>query len=187
MIAPDQKQLVMTHIDEAVRSGAREVAACEVATISSRTLRRWRKSLACGQSLEDRRKASAALRMPANRLSTEEVAAVLEVCNQPEYRSLPPSQIVPQLADQEQYLASESTFYRILRSTDQQHHRGRAQKRQVVAAPKSWCATGPLRTWSWDIVRHEALFDRMTVKDRHDLAVAAAGYKLGTVRLGKRR
>lgn len=151
MIAPDQKQLVITHIDEAVRSGAREAAACEVATISPRTLRRWRKSLASGQSLEDRRKASAALRIPTNRLSTEEVAAVLEVCNQPEYRSLPPSQIVPQLADQERYLASESTFYRILRLTDQQHHRGRAQKRQVVAAPKSWCATGPLRTWSWDI------------------------------------
>ena len=151
MIAPDQKQLVITHIDEAMRSGARESAACETAMISSRTLRRWRKSLVCEQSLEDRRKAAAGLRISGNRLSEQEVAAVLDVCNQPEYRSLPPSQIVPQLADQKRYLASESTFYRILRAADQQHHRGRAQKKQAVSAPKSWCASGPLETWSWDI------------------------------------
>lgn len=151
MIAPDQKQCVLIHIDEAVRSGASEAAACEVAAIASRTVRRWRKSLACEHSLEDRRKAGAALRTPGNRLSPEEVAAVLEVCNQPEYRSLPPGQIVPRLADQGRYLASESTFYRILRAADQQHHRGRTQKKPVVPAPRSWCASGPLRTWSWDI------------------------------------
>jgi len=131
MIPADQKQLVITHIDEAVESGARESAACEVAMISSRTLSRWRKSMACEQTLEDRRKAAAATRVPGNRLSTEEVAAVLAVCNQPAYRSLPPSQIVPQLADQEVYLASESSFYRILRAEDQQHHRGRAKKKRL--------------------------------------------------------
>ena len=151
MISSEQKQRVMTHIDEAVGSGARESAACEIAMISSRTLRRWRRSLKDQRSLGDQRKTAAASRVPGNRLSAKEMAAVLDVCNQPEYRSLPPSQIVPQLADQNQYLASESTFYRILRAADQQHHRGRAQKKRIVEAPKSWCATGPLQTWSWDI------------------------------------
>ena len=40
---------------------------------------------------------------------------------------MPPSQIVPRLADQGQYLASESSFYRILRAQGHQHHRGRAR------------------------------------------------------------
>lgn len=32
------------------------------------------------------------------------------MCNQPEYQSLPPSQIVPRLADEGEYPASESSF-----------------------------------------------------------------------------
>ena len=47
---------------------------------------------------------------------------MLDVCNSQEF-SLPPSQIVPRLADQGRYLASESSFYRILRAADQQHRR----------------------------------------------------------------
>jgi hypothetical protein len=64
---------------------------------------------------------------PRNKLSAEERAAVLSVCNSEEFASLPPSQIVPKLADQGQYLASESSFYRILRAQGPQHHRGRAR------------------------------------------------------------
>ena len=40
----------------------------------------------------------------------EERAAVLDICNSETFASLPPSQIVPNLADQGQYLASESSF-----------------------------------------------------------------------------
>ena len=50
---------------------------------------------------------------PANKLSAAERAAVLEACNSQEFSSLPPSQIVPKLADQGRYLASESSFYRM--------------------------------------------------------------------------
>lgn len=72
------------------------------------------------------------------------------MANSEEFASLPPSQIVPILADQGKYLASESTVYRILKKSSQQHHRGRAKKpstRQVT----SHCATGPNQVWSWDI------------------------------------
>ncbi len=64
--------------------------------------------------------------------------------------SLPPSPIVPTLADRGQYLASESSFYRVLRSASQQHHRGRARKPSARVVT-SHCATGPNQVWSWVI------------------------------------
>ena len=76
---------------------------------------------------------------------------MLDVCNSQEFASLPPSQIVPRLADQGRYLASESSFYRILRAADQQHRRGRSQPPRHVPAPTSHAATGPNQVWSWDI------------------------------------
>jgi putative transposase len=39
---------------------------------------------------------------------------------------MPPSQVVPALADEGLYLASESTCYRVLHEANQQHERGRA-------------------------------------------------------------
>lgn len=73
------------------------------------------------------------------------------MCHQPEFQSLPPSQIVPRLADRHRYLASESSFYRILREANQHHRRGRAQTPRQVAKPRGYKADGPNQTWSWDI------------------------------------
>lgn len=61
---------------------------------------------------------------PPNALSDEERAAVLAACHTPAHKSLPPSQIVPLLADQGTYLASEATFYRVLRAAGQNTRRG---------------------------------------------------------------
>ena len=47
-----------------------------------------------------------------------------------EFMDLPPKQIVPALADKGEFIASESTIYRILRAVDQVHHRGRTAKPQ---------------------------------------------------------
>lgn len=138
-------------IEEAAVAGARRHKACAVLDIDLRTLQRWHKALREDGHLEDQRKASAAERNPANKLSAEECQAILEVCNRPEYQSLPPSQIVPRLADQGEYLASESSFYRVLRAADQLHRRGRAQAPRTVAKPQGFLATGPNQVWSWDI------------------------------------
>ena len=73
-----------------------------------------------------------------------------ETANQPEFKSLPPSQIVPRLADKGIYLASESTFYRVLKENDMQHHRGKA-KRPYTKPLSTHCATGPNQVWMWDI------------------------------------
>jgi len=63
----------------------------------------------------------------------------------------PPSQIVPSLADKGVYLASESSFYRVLKKHQQQNYRGRMKPPRKVPEPTSFTATGPNQVWSWDI------------------------------------
>ena len=70
--------------------------------------------------------------------------------NEPRFASLPPTQIVPKLADEGRYIASESSFYRLLREADQLKHRGRASAPQTRAIPRQ-CAQAPNELWSWDI------------------------------------
>ncbi len=148
---PQDRHIAIDLIDEAVTAGARYVKACAVLEVDVRTLQRWKKALADQRSLEDRRKAAAAQRTPANKLSDEERDTILTVCNQVEYRSLPPTQIVPRLADDGEYIASESSFYRVLREADQVHRRGRSNPPRTVPKPEGFKATGPNQLWSWDI------------------------------------
>jgi putative transposase len=58
---------------------------------------------------------------------------------------------VPKLADKGIYLASESTMYRLLRSCDQQHRRGRTAKPQANKNPTTHTASAANQLWSWDI------------------------------------
>ncbi len=66
------------------------------------------------------------------------------------FRDLSPRQIVPLLADEGQYLASESTFYRVLREAGQLAHRSPARPARAHK-PKEHIAHGPNEVWSWDI------------------------------------
>jgi len=63
-------------------------------------------------------------------LTLEEYKSVLNILNKPEFEDLPPSQIVPALADKGMYIASESTFYRILRAENLQNHRGTSKQQK---------------------------------------------------------
>jgi transposase InsO family protein len=130
-------------INEAMDQGARQEQACEVIGISNRTLQHWQQT-----GLTDQRQQ--AKKVPVNKLSDEERAAILEVCNSPEFNNRAPKQIVPALADRGLYLASESSFYRILRDADQLQHRGRANAPNR-ARPEAYSADGPNQVWSWDI------------------------------------
>jgi putative transposase len=134
-------------IQEAVQAGARRAQACAALGLSVRTYQRWIRE---GEVKVDGRPL-AKRPEPQNKLSAEERARVLEVCHAPEFASLPPSQIVPRLADRGEYLASESSFYRILREVDEQHPRGRARAPRPPTPPPSHCARGPCEVWSWDI------------------------------------
>ena len=144
---PDRKDILKL-VDETAQAGARLSRIADLLGLHARTLRRWQEAEQAGKG--DGRPTAERPR-PTNALSEEERQAVLAVCNQSEYAHLPPTQIVPQLADKGIYLASESTFYRILRDEKQAVHRGRAQPPQKRAKPQPCKATAPNQVWSWDI------------------------------------
>ena len=130
-------------VDEAVAAGARLAPCCQVIGVDPRTLQRWRERPEDGRTTCTRP-------APANRLSDEERALVLRTASLPRFRDLSPKQIVAQLADEGTYIASESTFYRVLREERLQHHRGRARP-PVHSKPREKVATGANQVWSWDI------------------------------------
>ena len=138
---------MITWINEACAAGARLSRACKVLEISPRTLQRWREN---GEVKADGRKEAGRMRVPTNKLTDVERQQILDLANGPEFADLPPSQIVPTLADQGQYIASESSFYRVLREADQLAHRGKA-KPATRQRPKPLVADAPDQLWSWDI------------------------------------
>lgn len=140
--APDRDE-VMQLIDKAVKAGARQARICKILGLSPRTVQRWRHVPADRRS-QTRRDP------PANKLTQAERDAVLEAANRPGYASLTPHQIVPKLADEGIYLASESTFYRVLKEASQCHRRGRS-KRPVRRPMTTHQADGPNQVWCWDI------------------------------------
>jgi transposase InsO family protein len=134
-------------IKEAVTSGARQKKACQVIELSPRTLQRW---LLGDDILADKR-TTAVRPTPKNKLSDKERQAVIDVCNTEEFSALPPSQIVPILADRDEYLASESTFYRVLSAENMLHHRGKDKPKNRHNKPTSYTAKKANEVWSWDI------------------------------------
>lgn len=101
--------MIINLIDKAVASGAGLKKAAGIVGLSARTIIRWRKT-GGGQ---DQRKGP--LSAPSNKLSPKERRQILDIANSAQFRDLSPKQIVPKLADQGRYLASESTFYRVLK------------------------------------------------------------------------
>ena len=134
-------------IREAVAGGARKEKACEAIGLALRTVQRWETQDPAGGG-EDRRRGPKT--PPANKLNEQEREEVLSVANSSEYRDLSPRQIVPQLADRGVFLASESTFYRLLRKAGQLVHREPSRPR-THHKPRELRATGPNQVWSWDI------------------------------------
>lgn len=136
--------MILDMVRDTVAAGATEEGACGVLGLSSRTLQRWRAS----DGGDDRRCGPKS--RPKNGLTDRERQAVLSIVNAPAYRDLSPKQIVPRLADEGRYFASESTIFRILREEGQLAHRGRARP-PVSRPPEEHVATGPNQVWSWDI------------------------------------
>lgn len=125
-------------------AGARFNPCCEVLDIDPRTIQRWRAKDA-GDDMRMGPKTP-----PPNKLSAAERTQLLDVMTSPAYRDKSPNQIVPTMADEGKYIASESTMYRVLREEGQLTHRGRAKPRTSVR-PDEHRATGPGQVLSWDI------------------------------------
>jgi putative transposase len=146
MTIHEERQQVIVLLNEAMAAGARQAQACEVLGLSKRALQRWQtgETVHCDQRpLRDYQ--------PPHKLTEIERAEVLSVANSDEFGHLPPSQIVPRLADQGRYLASESTFYRVLKEENQLAHRRSERPAQTRAKPRAICATAPNQLYSWDI------------------------------------
>ena len=67
------------------------------------------------------------------------------------YASLSPKQLVPQLADEGVYLASESTMYRLQRRYGLRAKPPAMRRTHVTRACAVHHATRPNQVWSWDI------------------------------------
>ncbi len=132
-------------IAEAERSGARRSAACEVVGLPARTLERWR----ARPGGDDRRHGPK--RSPGNALSPAERARVVSLMTRPENVALSPKQLVPRLADQGIYVASESTMYRLQRCFRLRRRACSTARTHVTRATTVHRATGPNQVWSWDI------------------------------------
>jgi putative transposase len=131
-------------IHEAVCSGARLWKACEVIGITVRTYQRWGKSPGKADGRHGLRG------RPANSLSDAERAELIAMATSERFRELAPSQIVPILAEEGVYVASESSFYRVLRHEKLMAHREGSRPRHN-GRPAEYIATGPNQVWSWDI------------------------------------
>ncbi|WP_409014907.1 IS3 family transposase [Archangium sp.] len=140
---PEVRRRVLRIIDEAAAAGARLSIACRLIGLSVRTLQRWRKP----DSASDGR--PTACRRPANRLDEREKTRLQELLNCSAFKGLSPRQIVPRLADQGLYMASEATMYRLLRAGKRTSpdREGRTRKQ----ANRGRSASGPNQIWSWDI------------------------------------
>jgi putative transposase len=147
MISTQDRIILIELIKEAISSGARIDPACDILGISIRTYERW----ILGGVINIDQRPLAERPEPKNKLSNEEYKSVLRIANLPQYADLSPSQIVPSIADKGIYLASESTFYRILRNENMQNHRGSSKFPGKAKEPETHIAYEPNRVWTWDI------------------------------------
>lgn len=76
---------------------------------------------------------------------------ILRVANEARFADMPPARIVPALADEGVYLASESSFHRVLRAHGQTQHRGRAKPPRASRPPTTHVASAPRQVWCWDM------------------------------------
>lgn len=134
----------MQLVDEARADGARLKSACAELGIGTNTYRRWKAGGEDGRP-------QAPKRIPPHALTALEKAMILAVCHESDYASLPPTQIVPILLDEyDWFLASESSFYRVLAEHNENHRRGTPHSGRV-GPPRRHRATGPHQLWCWDV------------------------------------
>jgi len=131
MTTTEQRQVLLPLIAQAMHDGARLARACAQIGLSCRTVQRWSRS--CSLAGDRRVGALRAEVAPPNKLSLAERDGVMRVLNSCEFKDLPPSQIVPRLADAGQYVASESTMYRMLHEAAQMTHRRERESAELAS------------------------------------------------------
>lgn len=144
----EDRQTLRRDIQAACAAGARLAAACALAGIDPRTLQRWQ---AGGSVVRADRRPDADRPAPSHALSAAERARIIAVANQPRFAAAPPARIVPALADEGIYIASEASFHRVLRAEGQINRRGRARPPHASRPPTTHIACRPGEVWCWDV------------------------------------
>lgn len=117
----------------------------QVVGLSLRTLERWRRQEDGG---DDQR--CGPNTVPGNKLSEHEERRLVRVLTSAQYRDLSPRQVIPALAEQGTYIASEATAYRVLHKHALQTHRENTRPR-TSRKPDELVATAPNQVYCWDI------------------------------------
>jgi transposase InsO family protein len=136
---------VVAMIMETNKDGVKLSVVCDCVGISTRTFQRWNND----NGFIDKREGSK--KRIGNKISDEERVKIIEVCCSPKFRDLTPCEIIPILAEEGQYIASESTFYRILKESGLLKHRRNTKVPRKRKEVNEFKATGPNQIWSWDI------------------------------------
>lgn len=144
MIDEDMRVEAVKLIKEANHNGARLVKACEALEISVSTFERWRNG-----KTKDTRKG--AVKVVTRKLSPEERQRIIAISCSDGYKDDNPYKIVASLLSQGIYIASESSFYRVLREEGLIKHRGNTRPGKRHTKPPELVATGPNQVWTWDI------------------------------------
>jgi putative transposase len=146
MTSPNERTQIIGLVRACIAQGARQTKACGVIDLSARTLQRWERDRGLDEPLGDLRRAR--VQAPANQLSEAERERLLVVVNSAEFADMPPSQIVPRLADRGEYIGSESTVYRTLRACRQLAHRCSQRPSKTRYKPRALVATAPRQLFS---------------------------------------
>lgn len=146
MTSTSDREVIISLVKEAIAAGARQDLACEEVGITARTLQRWTNPKL---PVEDQRP-NAKRPEPKHKLSKEEKKEILEIIKRPEFAGKPPSQIVPILADKGVYIASESSFYRVMHEFKTKLNYGGTRKPHNCKQ-ENYCITRENQVWSWDI------------------------------------
>ena len=148
MTSLEDRKAILDSMAEARDKGARLTAIGDIIGVDVRTLRRWSTATALAEG--DRRPA-AERPAPVAQLTDAEREAILEIANREKYASLPPTRIVPMLADEGIYVASESSSYRVLKGAGQLMHRGPSKAPVKQSPPTTHVARAPNELWAWDM------------------------------------
>jgi putative transposase len=142
-VSLEERQECVFLVREAHESGARRIKCCELLGLSLRTLERWENN----PEKEDGRQGPNSF---PNALSLDERELIINVANSDEFKDLAPAKIVPKLSDQGKYIASESSFYRVLKGANLMAHRSKSSPHKSTP-PEELRAENPNEVWSWDI------------------------------------
>jgi len=96
--------------------------------------------------------AVAARPSPPRTLPAAERTAVLDLLHEPRFVDQAPAQVYAQLLDEQRFLCSERTMYRILEENDEVRERRDQLRHPHYPAPEL-LATAPNQVWSWDITK----------------------------------